>query len=124
MKLMKDALMNTPELIENVSTLKNRIRELEQSGKESRRTEEVLREHQDEIICVLTDLTMPHMNGWETLTALRKLAPDFPVILTSGYNEAHVMQGDHPDLPQVFLGKPYKLKGLRDAIGQALINKK
>jgi CheY-like chemotaxis protein len=85
---------------------------------------EMFRQHQDEIRCVLTDLTMPHMNGWETLTALRKLAPDIPVILASGYDKAHVMAGDHPELPQVFLGKPYKLKGLSDAISQALYIKK
>jgi len=85
---------------------------------------EVFRQRQNEISCILCDLTMPRMNGWETLTALRKLAPDIPVILTSGYDKAHVMAGDHPELPQVFLGKPYKLKGLRDAIGHALVNKK
>jgi len=85
---------------------------------------EVFRKHQDEIRCVLCDLTMPRMNGWETLTALRKLVPDVPVILASGYDKAQVMAGDHPELPQVFLGKPYKLKGLSDAIGQALVNKK
>jgi len=81
---------------------------------------EVFRQRQNEISCILCDLTMPRMNGWETLTALRKLAPDIPVILTSGYDKAHVMAGDHPELPQVFLGKPYKLKGLRDAIGRAI----
>jgi CheY-like chemotaxis protein len=64
------------------------------------------------------------MNGWETLTALRNLAPDIPVILASGYDKAQVMAGDHPELPQVFLGKPYKLKGLSDAISQALVSKK
>jgi len=64
------------------------------------------------------------MNGWETLTALRKLAPDIPVILASGYDKAQVMAGDHPDLPQVFLGKPYKLKVLSDAISQALANRR
>ena len=37
---------------------------------------------------------------------------------------AYVMAGDHPELPQVFLGKPYKRKELKDAIGQALVNKK
>ena len=85
---------------------------------------ELFRQCQDEIRCVLCDLTMPRMNGWETLTALRKLAPDIPVILASGYDKAQVMAGDHPELPQVFLGKPYKLKGLSDAIGQALVSKK
>jgi PAS domain S-box-containing protein len=41
---MKDTLRNIPELLEDVSTLKKRIRELEQSVEESRRTEEALRE--------------------------------------------------------------------------------
>ena len=81
---------------------------------------EMFQQHQDEVICVFSDLTMPRMNGWETLMALRKLAPDIPVILASGYDKAHVMAGDHPELPQVFLGKPYKLKGLSGAINQAL----
>ncbi|MCX5856186.1 MAG: response regulator [Deltaproteobacteria bacterium] len=85
---------------------------------------EVFRQRQDEIRCVLCDLTMPRMNGWETLTALHKLAPDIPVILTSGYDKAHVMAGDHPEYPQAFLGKPYLIKELSDAISQALINKK
>jgi len=85
---------------------------------------EVFRQHKDEIRCVLSDLTMPHMNGWETLVALRKLAPNLPVILASGYNEAHVMAGDHAELPHAFLGKPYNLKDLRKAINQVLADTK
>jgi len=81
---------------------------------------EVFWQHKDEIRCVLCDLTMPRMNGWETLAALRKLAPGLPVILASGYDEAHAMAGDHPELPQAFLGKPYRLKALREALSQAL----
>ena len=76
--------------------------------------------HRDEIRCVVCDLTMPHMDGWETLTALRKLAPGLPVILASGYSQGHVMSGDHAEWPQVFLGKPYTLQGIGDAVTQAL----
>ena len=84
---------------------------------------EVFGKHQGKIKFVLTDQTMPRMNGWETLTAMRKLKPGIPVILASGYDKAHVMEGDHPELPQAFLAKPYNLKALRAAISQALSNK-
>jgi CheY-like chemotaxis protein len=84
---------------------------------------EIFGKHQSEIKFVFTDLTMPHMNGWETLTALRKLQPDIPVILASGYDLAHVMKGDHPELPQAFLSKPYNLNELRIAIDQAIRQK-
>jgi CheY-like chemotaxis protein len=81
---------------------------------------EVFGKHQSEIKFVLTDLTMPRMNGWDTLTELRKLQPGIPVILASGYDLAHVMEGDHPELPQAFLAKPYNLKALRGAISKTL----
>ena len=77
---------------------------------------EVFQQHRDDIGCVLCDLTMPRMDGWETLTELRKLAPDIPVILSSGHSEAQAMAGEHPELPQAFLSKPYELPTLRDAI--------
>ncbi len=80
----------------------------------------VFREHRDEIHCVLTDLTMPRMDGWETLSALRKLSPDIPVILSSGYDEAQVMAGDHPERPSAFLGKPFQLQELQDSIHNCL----
>jgi two-component system, cell cycle sensor histidine kinase and response regulator CckA len=81
---------------------------------------EIFQQHQDEIRCVLSDLTMPRMDGWETLTALRKLSPDIPIILSSGYDEARVMAGEHPERPNAFIGKPYQLKGLGDMIRRVL----
>ncbi len=78
------------------------------------------RQHFQKIRLVLCDLTMPHMNGWELLTALRKISPDLPVILTSGYSEEQAMEGDHPDLPQAFLRKPYLFRQLRDTIDAVL----
>ena len=36
---------------------------------------DVFRAHQGEIVCVLLDLTMPEMDGEETLAALRGIDP-------------------------------------------------
>lgn len=38
---------------------------------------------------VLLDLTMPGMDGIETLSALRRVAPGVPVILVSGFGTSH-----------------------------------
>ena len=84
---------------------------------------EVFQQHKDEVRCVVCDVTMPRMDGWETLAALRRLAPGLPVVLASGYDKAHVMAGDHPELPEAFLSKPYRLHELRDAIRRALAGK-
>ena len=81
---------------------------------------EVFRKHQPEIRCVLSDVSMPHMDGWATMTALRALRPDLPVILTSGYSEADVMSGVHPEQPQAFLGKPFNKETLRASLSKVL----
>ena len=69
---------------------------------------------------MISDLTMPRMDGWQTLSALRALAPGLPVILSSGYDHGHVMAGTHDDLPTVFLRKPYRAVSLEQAVLQAL----
>jgi two-component system cell cycle sensor histidine kinase/response regulator CckA len=44
----------------------------------------VYREHRDQIVCVFLDLTLPKMDGEETLRELRQLAPEVRAIVTSG----------------------------------------
>jgi two-component system, cell cycle sensor histidine kinase and response regulator CckA len=80
---------------------------------------EVFRQHRDSVSCVLLDVTMPRMNGWETMAALRLLAPAMPVILTSGY-DVDLELAEHRERPQAVLIKPYDSQQLRRAIGQAL----
>ena len=80
----------------------------------------LFQKHHNSIDCLLTDLSMPDMDGWETLTALRKIKPDLPAILSSGYDEAHVMKGDHKELPQAFLHKPYTKDNLKNVLNRVL----
>jgi len=80
---------------------------------------EIVRARKEEFRIVILDLTMPGMNGWETLAALRTFRRDLPVILSSGYDEAQVMQGDHSEHPQAFLHKPYRLADLKAVIETA-----
>ena len=80
---------------------------------------EVFRRHSDRICAVLLDFTMPGMNGWETLAALRALQPGLPVILVSGYDQDRVMADRHSDQPHVFLHKPFRVADLKEAIEKA-----
>ncbi len=70
---------------------------------------------------VLLDLSMPRMDGWETLNALRALRPDVCVIIASGYSETQAMQGVHGERPQAFLHKPYKMADLQSAIETTIL---
>jgi PAS domain S-box-containing protein len=80
----------------------------------------VFRKHQKTICCVITDLTMPDMDGWETLTALRKIQPDLPVVLVSGHDQSQAIKQDHPEKFQAFLHKPYAMTQLKNALNKAL----
>ncbi|GLH71389.1 hypothetical protein GETHPA_29230 [Geothrix rubra] len=62
---------------------------------------------------VLMDLTMPRMDGREALLAIHRLAPDLPVILSSGYNEQDSLQAFDGEGPAAFLQKPYQVQELR-----------
>jgi PAS domain S-box-containing protein len=84
---------------------------------------DIFRRHKEEIRVVLCDLTMPRLDGWGTLSALRNLDRGIPVILASGYDKEKVMTGDHPEWPQVFLNKPYDMKELGDALNRAVAKK-
>ncbi len=81
---------------------------------------EQYQQHTEEIDLVICDLTMPRMNGWDTLSALRRLNPSLPFILASGYSESQAMEGQHTEMPQAFLHKPYRVEHLIEAIGKAL----
>nr|WP_321464878.1 PAS domain S-box protein [uncultured Desulfobulbus sp.] len=80
----------------------------------------LLQQNVGRISVVVCDMTLPNMGGWEILTAVRKIAPSLPFVMTSGYDEAQVMAEDRSLYPQVFLPKPYKKDELAAALASAL----
>ncbi len=114
-------LVEDEEILRNMAaTMLMRLGYTVLAAKDGVEAVEMFQKHLDEIRCVVSDLTMPRMNGWQTLAALRNLSPDIPVILSSGYNEAQVLLGDHPERPQVFLHKPYQKAALQEALAKAM----
>ncbi len=81
---------------------------------------DIFRKRAADVSVVFSDLTMPGMNGWQTLAELRGIQPDIPVILTSGYNESQVMADAHEHEPQAFLRKPYQMKALKETLERVL----
>jgi two-component system, cell cycle sensor histidine kinase and response regulator CckA len=69
---------------------------------------------------VILDLTMPHLDGDQTLAELRRIRPDITVIVSSGHGEQEVMQRFAGLEPDGFLQKPYTLEGLRNTLGHLL----
>lgn len=80
----------------------------------------IFRSHQTEILLVISDMSMPRMNGRELMKALRSLRADIPVILSSGYDEEEIMATDDMVQPQAFLHKPYQLATLKRVIDKVL----
>ena len=58
---------------------------------------------------------MPRMGGRETLRELRRLDPDVPVLLSSGYPEQDPVPG-----ATGFVQKPYRLATLSEALRAAM----
>jgi DNA-binding NtrC family response regulator len=69
---------------------------------------------------VLLDLTMPKLDGEDTLMALRMIAPNLPVVLTSGYGEQAVVQRFVGRGLADFLPKPFMTEALVHTINTAI----
>jgi len=80
----------------------------------------LFREHKDEIVLAVLDLTMPKLDGDKAATQMLAIRPELPVILASGYSAMEVSQRlrDHPQV--MLLPKPFSLGDLQIAVRRAL----
>ena len=65
---------------------------------------------------MITDFAMPGMNGAQLAEEARRLKPDLPILLATGY--AEMPKGANIELPR--LGKPYSQNDLAREIGRLL----
>ena len=73
-----------------------------------------------EIDCLITDIGMPGMDGFELQRLMSERRPDLPVILITGRHEiAELPQANH----HRFFRKPFDGRVLLAAIGDALSGK-
>ena len=74
---------------------------------------ECVQNYEGQIDLVILDLTMPILDGVQTLHELRRLRPELPVILMSGFAEVHALArfGEHH--LSGFLQKPFTIDEIR-----------
>lgn len=81
---------------------------------------EVFVAHAAEIVCVVLDLTMPHLGGTETFRQLRHISPQVRVMLMSGYTEQEVSHLFADNGIGAFLQKPFTPADLQVKLKQML----
>ena len=76
--------------------------------------------HADPIDLLVTDVTMPGMQGHQLAAALRSDRPDLPVLYVSGFTETLVGRPGVPGDGSGFLAKPFAGDALGRAVREAL----
>jgi signal transduction histidine kinase len=67
---------------------------------------------------VMTDRSMPEMNGDQLAEEIKKLKPDQPVLLLTGFGDLMTGAGERPPGVDLVVSKPFTLTMLRNAIAQ------
>lgn len=71
----------------------------------------------DRIDLLITDFSMPGMNGAELAVQARQIVPGLPILLASGYTDLP----DGMDINVGRLGKPYSQEDLASEIAKVLV---
>ncbi len=70
----------------------------------------------EQIKCIILDIKMPGIDGFETLRQIRQILPNVPVLVSTGYSEYNI---DHLDAElkiNDFLMKPFRAKDIIEKI--------
>ncbi len=90
---------------------------------DGREAVELFKVHQEEVVGVLLDLTMPHLDGGQVFREIRKIDPDVRVILTSGYSEQDATQEFVGKGLAGFIQKPFGFEELSKIVNSIFVEK-
>lgn len=80
----------------------------------------LLQENSRQLVAVLLDLTMPGMDGLEVMREMRRLSPNIPVLVMSGYSEQEVSVRCAGIGANGFIQKPFNPRSLIAAVSGVL----
>jgi CheY-like chemotaxis protein len=69
-----------------------------------------------DVTLVMTDMGMPVMDGYELCNELKKLSPELPIIVSSGYGDTEVRSRIGSDNIAGLISKPYNPDKLREVL--------
>ena len=68
---------------------------------------------------VMTDRAMPEMNGDQLAIEVKKLRPEQPIVLLTGFGDLMAGSGEQPEGVDLVVSKPFTLATLRNAMAKA-----
>jgi CheY-like chemotaxis protein len=69
---------------------------------------------------ILLDVVLPGMGGVETFSRIHRMAPDIPILITSGYANRDAIEWLIEEGASGFVAKPYGVEVLSERIRSAL----
>jgi PAS domain S-box-containing protein len=81
---------------------------------------ELYKQNSTDIKLVLSDMGMPIMDGYTLFHELKKLDPELPIIVSSGFGDADVTSRIGSDNIAGLINKPYNPSQLRDVLKRVL----
>lgn len=70
--------------------------------------------------CIIVDFTMPEMNGRDTLQEIRKIFPNIPALVSSGYSDEEITEEMSGVAVSGMIHKPYRQESLLASLESAL----
>jgi len=69
---------------------------------------------------IVTDRSMPKMNGDQLAAAAKRLSPNIPIVLLTGFGEMMADQNERPEGVDLIVSKPVTMRSLREAMAKLI----